>query len=347
VRVAVVVYGALDERSGGFLYDRRVADGLRARGDTVVRVSLPEDLSLRAVAHGFDPRIRRRLRRLDADVVVADELCHRSLAFVDLPGPTVALVHHLRSSEPGPPLRRRVDRALERRFLARCDAYICNGSVTRDAVADLVDPTPAAVAPPGADRLAESPVPPTPPPRGPDAPLRLCTVGTVLPRKGHATLLDGLAAVDAPWRLDVVGAEPDPGYAAALRARAAALGVTDRVRFHGRVSDAALRDRLVAADAFAMPSTYEGYGIAYVEAMWFGCPVVASAAGGARAFVDGANGVLVDPGDATAVTRAVERWATDPDALGAASEAARATARAHPTWAETVTRARALLRSLV
>jgi glycosyltransferase involved in cell wall biosynthesis len=346
VRVALVVYGPLDERSGGFLYDRIVADGLRARGDTVVRVSLPDDPPRRAVAHGLDPRIRRRLRRLDADVVVADELCHPSLAFVDLPAPAVALVHHLRSSEPGPRLRRRVDRALERRFLARCDAYLCNGRVTRAAVGALVDPTPAAVAPPGADRLAAGERPPPPSPRAPDAPLRVCAVGTVLPRKGHPTLLDGLARVDAPWRLDVVGAEPDPGHAAALRARAAALGATDRVRFHGRLPDPALRERLRAADAFAMPSTYEGYGIAYLEAMWFGCPVVASAAGGARAFVDGENGVLVDPGDAAAVARAVGRWARDPAALRAASEAARATAGAHPTWAETTRRVRAFLRSL-
>jgi glycosyltransferase involved in cell wall biosynthesis len=346
VRVAVVVYGALDERSGGYLYDRRVADRLRDRGDVVLRVSLPDRPPRRALAHNLDPRVRRRLAALDADVVVVDELCHPSLAGVvgALSQPTVALVHHLRSSEPGPALRRRVDRALERRFLAGCDAYVCNGRTTRETVARLVDPTPSVVARPGTDRLGTDP--PTVRDRAADGPLRVLVVGTVVPRKGHRTLLDGLAAVDAPWRLDVCGAEPDPGHAAALRARAAGLGVAERVRFHGRVSDEALDTRLREAHLFAMPSTYEGYGIAYLEAMRAGLPVVASSAGGAGEFVDGENGVLVDPGDTAAVRTAVERFARDREALASAGEAALSTARDHPTWAETGDRVRAFLRSL-
>ncbi len=345
MRVGVVVYGPLDCRSGGYLYDRRVADGLRARGDTVVRVSLPETGRRRALAHNLRPAVRRRLAALDVDVLLVDELCHPSLAFCPLPAPAVAVVHHLRASEPGPAPRRRVDRALERRFLARCDAYVCNGETTRATVAELVDPTPAVVARPGWNRLADGP-PEDAVSRDPGAPLRVVTVGTVLPRKGHPTLLDGLARVDTPWTLDVVGSTPAPGYVAALRARAAALGVADRVRFRGRAPDERLREHLRDADVFAMPSTYEGYGIAALEAMGAGCPVVASAAGGAREFVDGENGVLVDPGDAAGVARAVGRYARDPAALGAASEAALETVRAHPTWTETATRVRAFLRSL-
>jgi glycosyltransferase involved in cell wall biosynthesis len=349
VRVAFVVYGPLDERSGGYLYDRRVADRLRERGDSVVRVSLPDVSPRLALAHNLDPRVRRRLARLDADAVVVDELCHPSLAGVvgSLPGPTVGLVHHLRSSEPGPALRRRLDRALERRFLAGCDAYVCNGETTRAAVGRLVDPEPSVVARPGADRLGGDP--PTTErvrERAGQGPLRLVSVGTVVPRKGHRTLLDGLAGVDAPWRLDVCGAEPDRGHAAALRRRAADLGVADRVRFHGRVSDDALAARLRGSHLFALPSTYEGYGIAYLEAMRAGLPVVASRAGGAREFVDGENGVLVDPGDAGAVRAAVSRFAGDRAALAAAGEAALATARSHPTWAETGDRVRAFLRSV-
>jgi len=345
VRVGVVVYGPLDARSGGYLYDRRVADGLRAAGDTVVRVSLPETGPRRALAHNLRPAVRRRLAALDVDALLVDELCHPSLACCPLPAPAVAVVHHLRSAEPGRAWRRRVDRALERRFLARCDAYVCNGETTRETVAALVDARPSVVARPGWDRLADGSHDDGAP-GDPDAPLRVVTVGTLLPRKGHPTLLDGLARVDAPWTLDVVGATPDPGYAAALRARAAALGVTERVRLRGRVSDDRLRAHLRDADLFAMPSTYEGYGIAALEAMGEGCPVVASAAGGAREFVDGENGVLVDPGDAAGVARAVGRYARDPAALRAASEAALATARAHPTWAETATRVRAFLRAI-
>ncbi len=349
MRVGVVVYGPLDERSGGYLYDRRVADRLRDRGDVVVRVTLPERSPRRALAHTLDPRVYRRLAAVDADVLLVDELCHPSLVGIvgRLPQPTVAIVHHLRSSEPGPALRRRVDRALEQRFLAGCDAYVFNGQATREAVGRLVNPAPAVVARPGVDRLGGDP--PTPEvvrDRATEGSLRVLVVGSVTPRKGHRTLLDGLAGVDAPWRLDVCGAEPDPGHAAAVRARAAGLGVADCVHFHGRVSDADLRAHLREAHLFAMPSTYEGYGIAYVEAMRAGLPVVASSAGGAKEFVDGENGVLVDPGDTEAVRAAVERFAQDRPALARASEAALATARSHPTWVETGDCVQAFLRSL-
>jgi glycosyltransferase involved in cell wall biosynthesis len=112
------------------------------------------------------------------------------------------------------------------------------------------------------------------------------------------------------------------------------------------VSDEALDTRLREAHLFAMPSTYEGYGIASLEAMRAGLPVVASSAGGAGEFVDGENGVLVDPGDTAAVRTAVERFARDREALASAGEAALSTARDHPTWAETGDRVRAFLRSL-
>lgn len=349
MRVGIVVYGPLDARSGGYLYDRMVADRLRERGDAVVRVSLPDVGPALALAHNLDPRVRRRLARLDVDALLVDELCHPSLAGVvgSLPRPTVGLVHHLRASEPGPRLRRRLDRALERRFLAGCDAYVYNGRTTRETVGRLVDPEPSVVARPGADRLGGDP--PTADEvrdRAADGPLRILAVGTVVPRKGHRTLLDGLAGVGAPWRLHVLGAEPDPDHAAALRARAADHGLGDRVRFHGRVSDDALDAHLRDAHLFALPSTYEGYGIAYLEAMRAGLPVVAGSAGGAREFVDGENGVIVDPGDATAVREAVARFARDRTALAAAGTAALETARTHPTWAATGDRVRAFLRSL-
>lgn len=349
MRVAIVVYGPLDVRTGGYLYDRRVADRLRARGDTVVRVSLPDRSPPLALAQNLDPRVRGRLAALDVDALLVDELCHPSLAGVvgRLPQPTVGLVHHLRSAEPGSPLRRRLDRALERRFLAGCDAYVFNGETTRETVGRLVDPSPSVVARPGADRLGGDP--PTADEvrdRAADGPLRVLAVGSVVPRKGHRTLLDGLAAVDAPWRLHVLGAEPDPDHAAALRARATELGLCDRVRFHGRVPDDDLEAHLRDAHLFALPSTYEGYGIAYLEAMRAGLPVIAGTAGGAREFVDGENGVLVDPGDVAGVRDAVARFADDRDALASAGEAALATARAHPTWAETGDRVRAFLRSL-
>lgn len=76
----------------------------------------------------------------------------------------------------------------------------------------------------------------------------------------------------------------------------AELGVKDRVRFLGKVPFDALPDLYRAADLFVLPSTGEGFGIVFLEAIACGTPVLGVAAGGAfDALGDGDLGVLVDP----------------------------------------------------
>ena len=83
---------------------------------------------------------------------------------------------------------------------------------------------------------------------------------------------------------------------AGLADRASALGLAGAVRFHGAVSDAE-RDRLYAAcDLFVLPSTGEGFGIVYLEALAHAKPVIAADAGGAPFVVrPGVSGYLVPP----------------------------------------------------
>lgn len=146
-------------------------------------------------------------------------------------------------------------------------------------------------------------------------------VGALEERKGHAVLLDALAALRDP-RLRVLCAG-DGSLRDALPARAAALGLGDAVRFLGAVDDVA--DLLAAADAFLMPSHHEGLGVAALEAMAAGLPVVASRVGGLpEAVVDGETGLLVPPADPAALAAAITRLAADPARareLGAAGRA--------------------------
>lgn len=163
MRVGLVVYGPLDRRSGGYLYDSEVVDRLEAAGDDVTVVSLPERSYPARFLDTLDPRVGRRLEDVanEADVLVVDELCHPSLAWTlerrDLAAPVVALVHHLASAERRPRWRNRVIGAVEARFLRAADAYVCASRATCEAVAAALDPD-RETAPP-ADR-----------PTGPDAP---------------------------------------------------------------------------------------------------------------------------------------------------------------------------------
>jgi glycosyltransferase involved in cell wall biosynthesis len=129
-------------------------------------------------------------------------------------------------------------------------------------------------------------------------------------RKGVDVLLDAVAALArrAPCVLWIAGDGPER---AALEAAAARLGVADRVRFLGRRSD--VPDLLEACDVFALPSRNEGLGVAALEAMARGRPVVASAVGGlGEAVVANVTGILVPPGDAPALATALERLIADP-----------------------------------
>lgn len=138
-------------------------------------------------------------------------------------------------------------------------------------------------------------------------PLRLLFVGRFAePRKGFSVLLDALALLRAQGRrvdADVVGAGPPDRFAP----RSAGLAV----RFHGRVTDAALAERYREADLFCAPSLGgESFGMVLVEAMAAGCPVVASDLPGYAEAARGAA-LLVPPGDAGALAAALGRAGED------------------------------------
>jgi glycosyltransferase involved in cell wall biosynthesis len=91
-----------------------------------------------------------------------------------------------------------------------------------------------------------------------------------------------------------------------LQALAAATGVTDRVHFVGHVTAAELPDYFAVADVFAMPSTGEGFGIAFVEAAASGLPVIAgNRDGSVDALADGRIGRLIDPNERSQLVAAI------------------------------------------
>lgn len=134
------------------------------------------------------------------------------------------------------------------------------------------------------------------------------------PKKGLAVLLHALAQLAGeggtpPWQLLLVGDGPARGDLQRLAAR---LGLSDRVVFAGQRRDVA--SVLPLMDLFVCPSLYEGFGIAIVEAMASGRPVVASATGGITEIVaQGETGLLVPPGDVAALADAIRRLLSHPD----------------------------------
>jgi glycogen(starch) synthase len=162
----------------------------------------------------------------------------------------------------------------------------------------------------------------------------LLYVGRVDLRKGLDTAVEALGLLPAPATLTIVGGG-DPAARAALRERASALSVAERITMAGPRSRAELREFYVAADAVVFPVVWdEPWGLVPIEAMALGRPVVATGRGGSGEYLrDGENALLFEAGDARALGRAIERLAADSGLRARLVAGGTATA---PAYTETV-----------
>jgi glycosyltransferase involved in cell wall biosynthesis len=133
--------------------------------------------------------------------------------------------------------------------------------------------------------------------------------------KGHTVLIDALGrlAARSDWTCWIAGGAQRPHeveYVAALRAQAKRLGVAARLRWLGERQD--VRTVLAAADIHCQPNTgAEPFGIAFIEALAAGLPVVATRLGGALEIVDERCGRLVPPDDAPALAATLSQLIED------------------------------------
>jgi glycosyltransferase involved in cell wall biosynthesis len=156
---------------------------------------------------------------------------------------------------------------------------------------------------------------------GLDRQLVILAIGGIEPRKGSLTLLDAFA------RLSELVPELDPLLVIAggatlfdyrdevsrFDARVGQLGLGDRVRVLGSLPCDQLERLYRAADIFAFPSTTEGFGLAALEALASGLPVVASDLDALQTFLeDGRSAVLVPVGDSGALAGELATLARDP-----------------------------------
>ena len=150
-------------------------------------------------------------------------------------------------------------------------------------------------------------------------------IGRLAHVKGVRVLLEAFAKCRAHHpraRLRLVGDGPDQ---AALRDRAAALGLSAHIEFAGQLGEDEVAEALAGADMLVLPSFAEGVPVVLMEAMASRLPVIATRVGGVAELVeDGVNGLLVAPGDVAGLICAMERLLRDPDLRRRMGQAGRA-----------------------
>jgi teichuronic acid biosynthesis glycosyltransferase TuaC len=168
----------------------------------------------------------------------------------------------------------------------------------------------------------------------PDAPPTLVTVGHLVARKRHADVMRALKVLSPRYpklRYAIVGEGPERP---ALEALASRLGVADRVELCGQLEPAQALARMRTCTLFAMPSTEEAFGVAYIEAMAAGLPAIGCRGepGPEEIAAAGDGFVLVPPGDIERLSQRIDELLGDAERLREAGRRARATVAAHFTW---------------
>jgi glycosyltransferase involved in cell wall biosynthesis len=144
-------------------------------------------------------------------------------------------------------------------------------------------------------------------------------VGRLSHEKGPDLFLQALVQLeDLPFRASIMGSGQE---SSSLRTRADALGLSDRVRWHGTIRDAVRF--FPAFDVLVLTSRAEGTPVVLLEAMAVGVPIVATAVGGVPDLLTHSEAVLVPPGDPEALAAAARRVYGDRAGARARAEAAR------------------------
>lgn len=338
-RLYFAVPGPIDQRTGGTIYDRQLAEALREDGWWVELLTWPSSFPF----PNEDDRLEvaASLAALPDNALVLID----GLALGVLPGLArrekdrlrlVALVHHPLALETGlSPMMAATFAAEERDALTSVRAVIVTSHTTA-AIVEQGFGVPSeiiTVAAPGVERPAAA--------RGArrPGPFRIFTMGSISPRKAHHVLVEALGMIrDLDWTCNLAGAlERDPDTAEALQDQIARLGLGERIRLLGEIDQAQAAGLYADADLFALASVYEGYGMVFQEAQVHGLPIVATTGGAIPEAIHPEAGLLVPPGDSAALAEALGVLINSPERRRTMGDAARAAGRAMPGWDKTAT----------
>jgi len=305
-----MVPGRLATLTGGYIYDRRIAEGLRALGWRVTVRELDDSFPRPT------DRARADAAKLLASIPDGATVLIDGLALGAMPVQAmqecarlrlIGLVHHPLAAETG--WDRETAAALERseqQALAAVRRVVVTSRATAESVARYdVEPSRIAVVEPGTD--------PAPLARGSRNGRHLLCVASFIPRKGYDVLFNALPAIDqCEWWLTCVGSlSRDERTTSDVLRLLNDRGIRDRVALVGEAVGEQLAMQYDAADFFVSPTRHEGYGMAVAEALARGLPVVSTPTGAIGELVGDDAGILVPSDDVGALRAALIRVLSD------------------------------------
>ncbi len=327
--------GDINTITGGYAYDRRLIAELRALGHSIKhlhlsdRFPMPDADALAAAdeALGALP---------NQSIVIIDGLAYGVMDMIAIQHAArlkiIALCHHPLMLEAGlSPAQTQQLFLSEQRALNAATAVIVTSAMTGKILTEQfsIPSTKISVALPGTDRQEFA--------AGNNYPPVLLTLATLTRRKAHDVLIDALARLQhLEWEARFVGGmDFDPVWTTHLKNKVHAYGLEQRIIFVGNVDHSAAE--FSRADVFVLPSLFEGYGMAFAEALSFGLPIIAARAGAVPDVVPESAGILVTPNDIDALADALQKLLIDSALRKQLQAGAQAAAHSLPEWRTSAT----------
>lgn len=338
MKIAWLVYGDINQITGGYLYDKHIIHYLKKQEYDIDVINIPQlPYFLNTIWNFWLPW---HLRRKSYDLIIEDELIHPAVFIFNWwvkwrkYSRLAALVHHFKWLETQG-WRQSIISGIEKKMIKPVGFIIANSKITKKEIMRLNYPERAiTVIYPGLNRPTE--MVHSSPQKG--AKVRLLFVGNCIFRKGLHILVDAIAQLGNPnLYLDIVGGQSrEPKYVRHLKKRVSSLHLEDMVSFHGEVNPSHIWRWYAQADVFVAPSLYEGYGMVFAEAMSFGLPIIATRVGGIPEVVeDGKTGILIPPNDVESLAQSIKDLYEDSEKREYLSQNEREKAKLLPNWSET------------
>jgi glycosyltransferase involved in cell wall biosynthesis len=235
---------------------------------------------------------------------------------------------------------------VEKAYLRSVDGFIFNSKITESVVNSLLQNRKLSiVAYPPTDRFGEPIAENEIIDRAKGGELRILFLGNIISRKGLHSLLQAISIHPTSFRIDVVGSlSSEPRYVKQIQEYIAHNRLSSFVFFHGPLDREPLIDRLKRAHVLVVPSSYEGFGIVYLEGMCFGLPGIGTTAGAASEIITNrVDGFLIEPENPGELAEKLMLLHERRDLLIQMSLAARERYLRQPKWNETAGRIREFL----
>jgi glycosyltransferase involved in cell wall biosynthesis len=347
MRIGFIIYGDLNTRTGGYIYDKILVQYLRDHGEIVDVFSLPWRNYFGHLTDNLKGNLFAGADFSQYDLLIEDELTHPSLLnfnrkLMDNQDISVfSIVHLLRFTEAKNRISRCFYQFIEKSYFNKIQGLIFNSLNSKNVVNELINKNKSSIiAYPGRDTigvtLSENEI-------GKRSeklsPIQILFFGNVIRRKGLHVLLQSLKKIESQnWHLNIVGhLEMEPLYVSRIKRMIAEDSqIKNRVTFYGSLIGDRLVNVLKKNQLLVMPSFWEGFGMVYIEGMGFGLPAIATNAGATNEIIKhGANGFLIDPGDSSRLAEHIDKLVQDRELLLKMSLAALDHFYSHPTWDET------------